>query len=119
MIAPAQILSRVKELPALSATALRLAELARDDRSGAADFERVRTDARQFPRTGAAERTAFGDVILHDHGTARVHVVEQALLIGAQIGAYVIGAHAGDNGVKSGEIGFGQIARREERDLTA
>ena len=41
MIAPALVLSRVKELPALSATALRLAELARDDRSGAADFERV------------------------------------------------------------------------------
>ena len=41
MIAPALVLSRVKELPALSATALRLAELARDDRSGATDFERV------------------------------------------------------------------------------
>ena len=41
MIAPALVLSRVKELPALSATALRLAELARDDRSSAADFERV------------------------------------------------------------------------------
>ncbi|HYS82253.1 MAG TPA: HDOD domain-containing protein [Anaeromyxobacteraceae bacterium] len=41
MIAPALVLSRVKELPALSATALRLAELARDARSGAADFERV------------------------------------------------------------------------------
>jgi len=41
VIAPALVLSRVKELPALSATALRLAELARDARSGAADFERV------------------------------------------------------------------------------
>ncbi len=41
MIAPALVLSRVKELPALSATALRLAELARDDRSSAADFEQV------------------------------------------------------------------------------
>lgn len=41
MIAPAQVLSRVKELPALAASAVRLAELARDERTGAADFEAV------------------------------------------------------------------------------
>jgi putative nucleotidyltransferase with HDIG domain len=41
VIAPALVLSRVKALPALSSTALQLASLARDDRSSAADFERV------------------------------------------------------------------------------
>ncbi len=41
MIAPEMILSRVKQLPTLSASVVRLAELARDDRSGAADFEKV------------------------------------------------------------------------------
>jgi putative nucleotidyltransferase with HDIG domain len=41
VIAPALVLSRVKELPSLAASAVRLAELARDGRSGAVDFERV------------------------------------------------------------------------------
>ena len=41
MIAPSVILSRVKALPTLSGAALRLSELARDQRSSAADFERV------------------------------------------------------------------------------
>jgi putative nucleotidyltransferase with HDIG domain len=41
MIAPPVILSRVKALPTLSATALRLSELARDPRSSAVDFERA------------------------------------------------------------------------------
>ena len=41
MIAPERIVARLKQLPALSATAVRLTALARDDRSGAADFEQV------------------------------------------------------------------------------
>ncbi|GEJ59225.1 HDOD domain-containing protein [Anaeromyxobacter diazotrophicus] len=41
MIAPALILSQVKALPALASSALRLGELARDERSAAADFEQV------------------------------------------------------------------------------
>lgn len=41
MIEPGLILERLKELPTLSATAARLAGLARDERSSVADFERV------------------------------------------------------------------------------
>lgn len=41
MIAPQQILSRLKELPTLSAAVVRLSALARDERSSAADFEKV------------------------------------------------------------------------------
>ena len=41
MIAPEGILSRLKDLPTLSAAAVRLAGLARDERSSAADFEKV------------------------------------------------------------------------------
>lgn len=41
MIAPERIVSRLRQLPTLSATAVRLSALARDERSGAADFERV------------------------------------------------------------------------------
>ncbi len=41
MITPERLVSRLKQLPALSATAVRLSALARDERSGAADFEQV------------------------------------------------------------------------------
>ncbi len=41
MISPRAVLERVKELPTLSVAAARVSELARDERSGAADFERV------------------------------------------------------------------------------
>lgn len=41
MIAPERILSRVKELPALSSAVVRLSALARDERSSAADFEKA------------------------------------------------------------------------------
>lgn len=46
MIAREAILARVRQLPALSAAAVRVGELARDERSSAADFERtIRNDA--------------------------------------------------------------------------
>ena len=41
MISPEKVLAQVKVLPTLSAASMRLAELARDPRSGAADFEKV------------------------------------------------------------------------------
>ncbi len=41
MIAPEQILARVKQLPMLSTAVVRVADLARDERSSAADFEKV------------------------------------------------------------------------------
>jgi putative nucleotidyltransferase with HDIG domain len=41
VIAPQEVLSRLKNLPTLSSAAVKLAALARDERSSAADFERV------------------------------------------------------------------------------
>jgi putative nucleotidyltransferase with HDIG domain len=41
VITPEEILARVKQLPTLSAAVARVAELARDERSSAADFEKV------------------------------------------------------------------------------
>jgi putative nucleotidyltransferase with HDIG domain len=41
VIAPDRILSRLRSLPTLSATAVRLSALARDERSSAADFEKA------------------------------------------------------------------------------
>lgn len=41
MITPDMIVSRLKQLPTLSTATVRLADLARDERSGAADFEKV------------------------------------------------------------------------------
>lgn len=46
MIARASVVEQVRQLPTLSAAAVRVGELARDERSSAADFERtLRTDA--------------------------------------------------------------------------
>ena len=40
-------------------------------------------------------------VVLHDHRSAVVHVVEQPRVVRAQVGAPLVGAHAGDDGVEA------------------
>ena len=55
----------------------------------------------RFP-TAAPGRPRFQHVVLHDQRAAVLHIVEQALIIGAQIGADVVGADPGDNGVVAG-----------------
>ncbi len=56
--------------------------------------------------------SALGHVILHDHRAAVLHVIEQPLIVGAQIGADVAGAHAGHDRVETGQIAAWPDRRR-------
>ena len=58
-------------------------------------------------------------VVLDDQRPAVAHVVEQPAVVRAQIGAALVGAHAGDDDVEARQIAPGEIVRRDQLDLRA
>ena len=69
-----------------------------------------------LPARRGRVRTVAG-LILHHVGAAVLHVVHQARLIGANVGAHIVGAHARHDRVEALQVSLLQIALAEQRDV--
>ena len=81
--------------------------------------EGIGADIRQQAGLAAKWIAAVGDVVLHHQRSAVLHVIQQPALIGAQIRAHVVGAHASDDGVEAAEIAARQIVRAQQHHVGA
>jgi hypothetical protein len=57
--------------------------------------------------------------VLHDHRAALEHVVEQPAVVGTQVLAPLVGAHAGDDGVEARQVAPGQVLAAQQLHLRA
>ena len=55
--------------------------------------------------------------VLHHVSAAVLHVIQQPRLVGAQVGAHVVGAHAGHDGVEARQVALLQVRLAEQRDF--
>ena len=58
-------------------------------------------------------------VVLHDERPARLNVVEQPGVVGAQVAIPLVGADAGDDHVETGQVPISQLVGRDLLELGA